>query len=86
MLFSPCSACLLVEYAENLGIETIAAWNIREWTHTHWLLHQVCVPVPYHLGGMGMGLLTWSRGHWNNGSLTGGQIGQGMLDQVHTLQ
>ena len=35
MLFSPCSACLLVEYAENLGIETIAAWNIREWTHTH---------------------------------------------------
>ena len=59
MLFSPCSACLLVEYAENFGIETIAAWNIREWTHTHGLLHQVCVPVPYHLGGMGMGLLTY---------------------------
>ena len=27
----PCSACLLVEYAENFGIETMAAENIREW-------------------------------------------------------
>lgn len=58
MLPLPCSACLLVEYAENFGIETMAAGNIREWTHTEHTDYccQVCVLVPYHLGGMGMGL------------------------------